>query len=333
MQKPKEEFPRQRLLAWLGRLGYTAVGLVDLVGDVSPRSYLRVELQNGGSAMLTCYPEAVRAACRRFAKTTARLEAAGVPVPALLAVDCDAGLMLVADAGGPTLYDRSRAGWRDLYPYYEKAVDIALRIAAIPALEVGELSPPLGEALLRRELQETWDLFLLPRGLAGRGRLSERLRCGLDELCAHLGGEPPIPCHRDFMARNLVPQEPPPGLVVLDHQDLRLGPPHYDLASLFNDSLFPPRWVEDRLLWPLLDSVEAHLCYHRAAAQRTLKALGTFEAFSQRGFDRHLQLVPPTWRRARHHLARLPETEAVSAELKSLWASPVDSAPNRDLLE
>ena len=57
-----------------------------------------------------------------------------------------------------------------------------------------------------------------------------------------------MPCHRDFMVRNLMPLRGRRGLVVLDHQDLRLGPPLYDLASLLNDTLFPPPEAEEALL-------------------------------------------------------------------------------------
>ena len=77
--------------------------------------------------------------------------------------------------------------------------------------------------------------------------LAAALRAALDTLCASLGDEPPVPCHRDFMVRNLMPL-PNGALVVLDHQDLRLGPPLYDLASLLNDTLFPPPAAEEALL-------------------------------------------------------------------------------------
>ena len=59
---------------------------------------------------------------------------------------------------------------------------------------------------------------------------------------------------------------------MLDHQDLRLGPPRYDLASLLNDSLFPPPELEARLVRAALGeeaTAEDFLDYHRAAAQRT----------------------------------------------------------------
>ena len=117
----------------------------------------------------------------------------------------------------------------------------------------------------------------------------------LDAICANLDAETPITCHRDFMVRNLMPL-PDGGLIVLDHQDLRPGPPAYDVASLLNDTLFPPPQMEAVLLEEaLLARMRVdRLSYHRAAAQRTLKAVGTYTSFALRGAGRHLPLVPPT---------------------------------------
>jgi aminoglycoside/choline kinase family phosphotransferase len=136
----------------------------------------------------------------------------------------------------------------------------------------------------------------------------------LDTLTA----EPLVPCHRDFMARNLIPVGASPALAVIDHQDLRLGPASYDLASLLNDSLFAPVEVEDRLVAAALPQ-EQRLQYHRAAAQRTLKAVGTFLAFAKRGEDRHLPLIAPSLASARRHLLELPECENAQHEVRSLW--------------
>lgn len=311
---------RSALVAWLASRGYEAVRFVGLPGDVSPRRYLRVELAGGGSVILACYPPAEHPVCRRFVETTGLLEEAGVPVPRLLATDCEAGLTLLEDAGEKTLYDRAAIGWQALAPYFESAIGYARSIAALPAERVAGLNPPLDEALLRRELDQTWELFLAPRGLTGGAGQEEALRGGLDELCRRLGAARRVPCHRDFMARNLVPG-PPPRLTVLDHQDLRLGPAEYDLASLLNDSLFPPPALERRLLETALGASADLLDYHRAAAQRTLKAVGTFAAFARRGFDRHLRLVPPTLSRSLRHLSLLPETAHLAPELRTLWAA------------
>ena len=190
------------------------------------------------------------------------------------------------------------------------------------------LSPPLDASLLRRELTQTWDELLAPRGLTGEPPLAAALARALDALCAELAAPAPVPCHRDLMARNLVPL--PGGAVgVLDHQDLRLGPPRYDLASLLNDSLFPPPEVEEAILAGVLRGDEDRLRYRRAAAQRTLKAAGTFAAFARRGSDRHLGLIPPTLARACGHLSALPETAELAPEL----APPLAAGHRGDLLE
>ena len=127
------------------------------------------------------------------------------------------------------------------------------------------------------------------------------------------------------MARNLVPLPEPPELAVLDHQDLRMAPPLYDLASLLNDSLYPPADLEGELVAGVLDSPDERLDYHRAAAQRTLKAVGTFLAFARRGDGRHRRLVRPTLERALAHLRQLPEMERLGLQINGLWQR-LDSA-------
>jgi hypothetical protein len=175
--------------------------------------------------------------------------------------------------------------------------------------------------MLRRELTQTWDLFLEPRGLLADADLALDLHAALDVLCATLGGEPPVPCHRDFMVRNLMPL-PGGELAVLDHQDLRLGPPLYDAASLLNDTLFPPAEAEEALVAAMISGAgpDDRVRYQRAAAQRTLKAVGTYASFARRGAIRHLPLIPPTLLRFVRNFSRLPEGEPLAARLAAAWS-------------
>jgi N-acetylmuramate 1-kinase len=297
-----------------------------LAGDVSPRRYFRVVLADGATAILANYPEEVRPACGRFLRTTAILDAAGVRVPRVLAGDCEEGWMLVEDLGLRTLGEWGRGRpWSEVAGRFAHALEIAERIARLPADEIAGLNPVLGEELLTRELAQTWDLYLEPQGLVRDAGLAAELRAALDALCAALGGEPPVPCHRDLMVRNLMPL-PDGGLAVLDHQDLRLGPPLYDVASLLNDTLFPPAEAEEELLASVAGSRQDRVRYHRAAAQRTLKAVGTFAKFARLGADRHLPLIAPTLARFVKHFARVPEGETLSSRLREAW-SPALEAP------
>ena len=315
---------RQDVLAWLDGLGRPALRLTPLAGDVSRRVYLRARHENGDTSIVATYPPEMGPECRRFAQTTVLLERAGVPVPRVEASDCANGLMLLAYAGDKTLYDRRKDGWKTLSGWIGKAAGIADAFRRIPSGDVAGLSPPLDAELLRHELDQTWSLLLEPRGFTGSRAETGRLRTALDAICTRLGDERRVVCHRDFMARNLVPQNDG-GLVVLDHQDLRLGPGAYDLASLLNDSLFAPADLESRL-------VESHLpdtpleSYRRCVVQRALKACGTYAAFARRGSSRHLRLVPATLRRAADNLARLPEGRGLSAVIERWRSAPVPGA-------
>jgi aminoglycoside/choline kinase family phosphotransferase len=305
------------LEAWLTSTGREVREIQPLSGDVSPRRYFRVQLNDGASAILATYPPELHGVCPRFLWTTEILRKAGVRVPEVLASDCEAGWMLVEDLGVNTLGDWGRGRpWSELAGYFEHARELAARISRLPAGGLAELNPRLGTELLARELKQTWDLYLEPQGLLRDAALAVDLRAALDTLCETLGSAPPVPCHRDFMVRNLMPLPDGSELAVLDHQDLRLGPPLYDLASLLNDTLFPPLDGEAALLEAAGADRES---YHRAAAQRTLKAVGTYASFARRGATRHLPLIPPTLSRFVAHFSRLPEGRELADRLREAW--------------
>jgi len=293
-----------------------------LAGDLSARQYARARAGDGGTAIVAFYPFSLRPQLRRFLEATALCREGGVRVPAVLAVDEEAGLALLEDLGPATLWEEAGRGWLALAPYYLAAIATARKIAALPAAAVAALgSPPLDETLLSRELEATFSFLLVPRGLLGGAAGEERARGALAELCRRLGETPALPCHRDFMVRNLLPARAGGrvDVAVIDYQDLRLGPPWYDLASLLNDSLFPPpglagAWL-DGAGWRPGPAVD----YHRAAAQRCLKAAGTFASFAARGEPRHLPLVPAALGRALDHLERTPEGAELARELAPRW--------------
>jgi aminoglycoside/choline kinase family phosphotransferase len=351
--------PGGEIGAWIAACGVDVTAALALPGDVSPRRYTRLLAgapmgagtpmfpqlagtpmfpqpgtpmfpqpagtpmfpQPATSFILAAYPVEVRAVCARFLRTTELLASAGVRVPAVLASDCERGWMLLEDLGAETLAEQAERPWHELAAYFAAAVRLIERIAGLPAAALRELNPPLDRGLLERELAQTWELFLEPHGMVRDPGLARELSAVLAALCATLAAAPALPCHRDFMARNLMPLAGG-GVGVLDHQDLRLGPPAYDLASLLNDTLFPPAEVEEALLAAAATSTAGGVercAYHRAAAQRTLKAVGTYAAFARRGSSRHLPLIPPTLARALRHLERLPESASLARHLAGAW--------------
>ncbi len=300
------------LTAWLAARGWAHAEVEVLRGDVSPRRYLRVRC-GGERGILAVYPESVRSSAARFLRTGELLAAAGVRVPRVLAADLDAGLMLVEDLGRETLYERA-LDWPERAPWWRKAATTIRALRGIHVADLLTLNPALDTELLRRELRQTTELVLEP-ALAAEPALLGETTAALDAICVELGVAAPVPCHRDFMARNLVPLADG-GLAVLDHQDLRLGPAAYDWASLLNDSLFAPPALERALLELAGSDGVALGDYHRAAVQRGFKAAGTFVSFARRGSDRHLPLVGPTLDRALEHLAALASGAGIAAALR-----------------
>lgn len=306
--------------AWLVTRGHPFTRLEALPGDVSLRRYFRIQ-GKAPSRIVAAYPDALRPACERWIVTDRLLSAGGVRVPRILDADCSTGFMLLEDLGSRTLQNFSSAGREALLRRLEAAVEAADRIAELDREEVAALQPALSSGILQRELDQTWELFLEPRGLVGGADEKTVLRQAFTHLVAELAAAAPVPCHRDFMARNLVPLAEG-RIAVLDHQDLRLGPPFYDLASLTNDTLYLSDGATDELLGSRLARHADRLAFHRAAAQRTLKIVGTFEAFRRRGDDRHVRLIRPTLEAALRHLAALPETAPRVPLLRTLWNRP-----------
>ncbi len=289
-----------------------------LPGDVSTRRYVRVRGPGGRTSIAVIYPAEATQAGSRFVRTTRLLEQARIRVPEIHAWSREDGFMWVEDVGARTAYEAVAEGWERL-SFWRAAIPLIQRLAELPADLVAAINGALDAGVFRRELLQSWELVLEPRGLCGADdRLDEEFHQTLLELCDALDREARTPCHRDFMARNFVLSSDGE-LVLIDHQDLRLGPRHYDLASLLNDSLYSTTEEERTTLDLLPVAPSESEGYHRAAAQRCLKIVGTFQSFADRGFDRYLPLIPPSLRAALRHLQHLPETASLATALEPSW--------------
>lgn len=308
------------LESWLRELGIGARACAPLAGDLSQRRYFRILLDGGDSLLAAHYPESLRATMARFVAARSLLAGAGVRVPEIRESSSERGWMLLEDLGAATLFEAGDRTQEERTAWFVAAAQAAARIAGLDAKEVAGLgNPPLDAALLRRELEPTFEFLFDPAGLTGLPGERLELSAALDELCARLGSDPLVPCHRDYMSRNLIPVAE--SVAVIDFQDLRLGPPAYDMASLLNDSYFPDRSREAAILAERWRSGPGREAYARAVVQRSLKAAGTFARFAARGNPRHVPLIAPTLARAVPHLALLPETAAVFPPLRGWWTA------------
>ena len=267
--------------------------------------------------MLAVYPDGVGDACRRFEQTDELLRSVGVPTPSILASRCEAAWMLLEDLGEATWFESpGERPWSEVEPVYRRAVRHALVLEALDRSVVASLNPALDAAALRNELEITREFALEPERLTGDGETSGRLQRALTTLCERLEAGGLVPSHRDFMVRNLVISDRRE-VIVLDHQDLRLAPRGYDLASLFNDSLFPP--ADAALALVLGTGCCSDLQYRRAVAQRCLKAVGSFRRASRAGRGLREPLVRPTLARAWDQFPHVPELAPLVPALERRW--------------
>ncbi len=323
----------------LAEAGFRVVSFAPLTGDISARRYARLRLASGEHLVVCAYPDGMARSAARFLGATRLLDSVAVPTPRVEHVSLDDPTwILLEDVGRETLFDRwnrvrngSGGGEFDLDGYLTQAIGWIRRIERLPVDAVASLgSPPLDRSLLAAELDLTWERFLEPQALVSDSGLDAALRSVCSAICERLGAAEAAPCHRDLMARNLMLCPRPPGsqapsplwrLVVIDHQDLRLGPPGYDLASLLNDSLRLALPERRRHLSTLELDADRLALYHAATAQRMLKIAGTFAYFATVRSDRYLELVPPALSRFLEALDVLPEGRELAPRLRRAWAT------------
>jgi len=272
------------------------------------------------SLVLVVYEDDDAEAVARYERVAAWFVAAGVRVPEVIG-GCSRGLLV--EDGGDRLVATEPAG-EGLAARYRDAARVILALQAH-----GRRRPPpnpgwaLDGERLRDELGFT-DRHALQGWLEtppSKGREG-----AFDRLAAAVAALPAVLCHRDYHSRNLLVTGS--GLMVLDFQDAMSGPLFYDLASLLHDDY---RDVPDscataalETFWegaalPIEVSPLAEVPAEPAllppgprqalaliAAQRSLKALGTFGyqvgVASRHGYAAY---AGRTWRHARRALAQL----------------------------
>jgi hypothetical protein len=256
--------------------------------DASFRRYWRARLADGRSYIVMDAPPD-KEDCRPFVHVAGLLRAAGVHAPEIFAQDLASGLLLLGDLGDTTYLQAINA--QNAPRLFADAIDTLIRWQL--ATRSGEL-PPYDEALLARELALFPDWYVakhLGATLAATQAqaLTAAFRLVLDNNLA----QPRVFVHRDYHSRNLMVDEPNPG--VLDFQDAVMGPITYDLVSLLRDAYVA--WDEARQIdWAVrywerarkaglpvaADFADFWRDFEWMGVQRQLKVLGIFARLSHR---------------------------------------------------
>lgn len=277
-----------------------ATTLAPASADASFRRYFRVQGRPGGawaSAIVMDAPPPLEDV-RPFVDIAARIGAAGLHGPQLLAADAQQGFLLLSDLGASTYLPVLQAA--------VAAADAAgiqrLMRNALAALRQWQRQvdaqglPAYDAALLQRELAlfPEW-CVAREHGVVWTEAQQSKWQGICERLVASALDQPRVAVHRDWMPRNLMvasaPGAPEPG--ILDFQDAVLGPVTYDIASLLRDAFISwdePQELDWAVRWWQGARADGLLAGHRfeddfgdcwraiewMGLQRHLKVLGIF---------------------------------------------------------
>lgn len=252
------------------------------------------------------------------------LEARGLPVPSLYAIDVDEGALWLEDLGSMDFDQYANAHPKGLEAAYRHAVDLLVEMQR--TLEVHD-APDIvtarrfGRDILRWELDHYVEWRLVAE-LAADLTPAWRDAAGLefDRLADALAAAPTCVMHRDFQSHNLMVVPSQRRLVMLDFQDAMIGPAMYDAVALLRDSyVVLPNDVRDRLVRRWADAVADDpapggldadalvALFHLQTVQRKLKDAGRFVYIDRvkhnPGF---LGWIPDSLRYVRDAFDRLP---------------------------
>ncbi|GAA3910424.1 phosphotransferase [Halomonas cibimaris] len=260
-------FPLSRwtqLTAWVARHHGVPPAQLDLTpagGDASARRYFRLTLPDNTRQIVMDAPPAQEDSSA-FVAVARRFAAAGLPVPALYAVNLDDGFLLLQDLGDTPL----QALFTDQTAVMHQHRRAIALLAELQNRVAPTSLPAFDAALLQREIAlfPEWCLD----GWLGIAPPAELAPLG-EALIGQALAQPTVAVHRDFDAMNLMPHRST--LYMIDFQDAVAGPVSYDLVSLLRGRYW--RFSRDGF-----NALAAHF-YHRARADGRLSAALSVEAF------------------------------------------------------
>lgn len=321
--------------------------LAALAGDASSRRYYRAHLRNAGAApsvivMQLAQETALPLSSEElavfkeppkelpFINVHRFLHHIGVRVPELYGYWKSEGIILLEDLGDQPLWDRvQNLPATEVIAWYRKAIDELLTLQLCGSARRDDNCIAFQQRFDFRLYLWEFDHFLkygltLRPGVRVGDRVLKELKECFTGIARDLDRLPTCLSHRDYHSWNLMIHDG--HVAVIDFQDALLAPAQYDLASLLNDRITDSvvtAELEAQLLGYYLAKrnelggapiPEDHFFegYLLSAIQRDLKVVGRFyylDAVKRK--PGYMKFVPPTLRRLKRNLTRLPRTQHV----------------------
>ncbi len=297
-----------------------------LTPDASTREFFRISF-NDQTAIACVYPENFDESLPQIDVTRLFLQA-DLPVAIILKIDYNLGLIIHQDFGDKILrneLEKSDSGFRD--QLVNQAISLIAKIQkATPiAFELNSIA----SKLIFDEQKLLWELNFFKKHYfesLNKSELSAETDAALTKeftaISRELESRAKVLAHRDFHTANLMLDETN-NLLIIDHQDARIGSVAYDLVSLLLDRITEvpsDDWLRnkkecflserERLGLEHIDYKEFDHEFDLMTIQRCLKAIGTFSNQAANfGKGDYVQYINPMFRvveKARQRLAQFP---------------------------
>jgi len=277
--------------------------------DASFREFFRLHKGNKTSIIVTAKKERFKnlvlySAINRF------LRKKGIYTPKLISHHFKEGIMEIEDFGNNTLLHHIKLSKNKLR-LYKNCVDLILKFQKIKQTRKIKLSSNkyfnlshYNMANIHKESNLFFDWYL--PGVLGKKKtlkFKKIIKKELNKLYKKIFFKNQFIVHRDFHVSNIMPSNKKLG--VIDTQDVILGNPTYDLASLVDDvrvkvsSKIKRKTFEYYLKNCSIKKKEIHLLkndFDILSIQRNLKILGIFyRLFKRDNKPQYLKYLPYTW--------------------------------------
>jgi aminoglycoside/choline kinase family phosphotransferase len=246
--------------------------------EASVRNYYRVHYES--SELVLSIDENFTSTPYTFLEVRDFLKQNEIPVPEVIRFDTDLHAILMNDAGEKDL--TSIEDDEEYVLELRKSLSYILKLQTIKPIPLIE-----GKSFHYEKL-----MFEVDHAYSGYNRFKETFKTDLvitsemyafmQEACGFLAGFPDkVICHRDYHARNILMNERGKQTII-DFQDMMMGTPQYDLASLVYDAYRPLSLAKREELYKFFKEQSPHKdkrfreYYLTQALQRSFKALGTY---------------------------------------------------------
>ena len=277
--------------------------------DASFREFFRLKKGNKTSIIVTARKERFRNLIA-YSTINKFLRGKGIHTPKTISQHFGEGIMEIEDFGDNTLF-HSIKKTKNIFPFYKKSINVILKLQKIKPINKIKIKSNRNLKLNNynlKNLHKESDLFLnwyLP-GILGKKKSKKfktKIKIELNKLYKQIYFKNNFIVHRDFHVSNIMPVKNKLGII--DTQDVILGNPMYDVASLIDDVRIQiPLPIKNKLFqyYYKKSSLSKNMYFLKndfdiLSIQRNLKILGVFYRLYKRdNKPQYLKYLPYTWK-------------------------------------